>query len=123
MKPYKNLKTVFVRGYEAPSFDWVFNIPFDVDEIVVKSFSIQETSVATSDLMFVLSCPLFNGPLLVTPPLPAEGGSTNFVNTQFPYQHQPINGSFTFTFSNIDYSAVSVTFSSIIVIQIVFIEY
>ena len=41
MKPYKNLKTFFVRGYEVPSFDWVFNIPFDVDEIVVKSFSIQ----------------------------------------------------------------------------------
>ena len=110
MKAYKNLKTVFVRGHEAPSFDWVFNIPFDVDEIVVKSFSIQETSILTADLMFVLSCPLFNGPLLVTPPLPHEGGSIIFVNTQFPYQHQPINGSFTFTFSNIDYSAVSVTF-------------
>ena len=126
-RPYKNLKTIFLNNDNAgTSFEKTINVPFNVDEIVVRSYTMIErdgTNVNTN--MSMLSSNLVNGPLVTTPPYAANETATHFINTLFKSQGIPINSEYTFNWTNIDLTTVDHpdTFSIAISIQMLFIEY
>ena len=126
-RPYKNLKTIFLNNDNAgTSFIKTIHIPFNVDEIVVRSYTMivkDETNPNTK--MSMLSSNLVNGPLVTTPPYAAGETAAHFINTIFKSQGIPINSEYSFNWSNIDLTTVDHpdTFSIAISIQMLFIEY
>jgi len=127
MKPYKNLKTVFISNDAVgTSFIKAIHVPFNVDEITVRSYTmiVRDATNPISN-MSMLSSNLVNGPLLTTPPYGAGETTTHFVNTPFKSQGIPINSEYAFNWSNIDLTTVEHpdTFSIAISIQMLFIEY
>ena len=126
-RPYKNLKTIFLNNDNVgTSFEKTINVPFNVDEIVVRSYTMIERDAANANInMSMLSSNLVNGSLLTTPPYAAGESATHFINTLFKSQGIPINTEYAFNWSNIDLTTVDHpdTFSIAISIQMLFIEY
>ena len=127
MKPYKNLKTVFLNNDNAgTSFEKTINVPFNVDEIVVRSYTMIERDGTNANTnMSMLSSNLVNGPLVTTPPYAAGETAAHFINTIFKSQGIPINSEYSFNWSNIDLTTVDHpdTFSIGISIHMLIIEY
>ena len=124
MKPYKNLKTVFISNDElGTSFSKLLSVTFNVDEIIVRSYTYREFD-ANTDLS-LLSSNLVNGPLLCQVVIPEDSALTTFVNTQFPGPGIPIQGEYSFNWSKPDLTSVDrpTTFRGDICIQMIFIEY
>jgi hypothetical protein len=125
MRPYKNMKTVFVSNLVAgTSFKQSINIPFNVDEISVRSFTFLELDDA-NDYLSVLKSTLVNGPMLTIGLFAAGTCTPVFVNTPFIGPHRPIQGEYTFEWLTADLTPVTQpnTFHNQISIQLVFIEY
>jgi len=126
-RPYKNLKTIFLNNNnDGTTFIKTINVPFNVDEIVVRSYTMIERDVTNNNTkMSMLSSNLVNGPLVTTPPYAANETATHFINTLFKSQGIPINSEYSFNWSNIDLTTVEYpdTFSIAISIQMLFIEY
>ena len=127
MKPYKNLKTVFISNDAVTtSFIKAIHVPFNVDEITVRSYTMIVRDATNENInMSMLSSNLVNGPLVTIPPYAAGETGVHFINTLFKSQGIPINSEYSFNWTNIDLSTVDYpdTFSISISIQMLFIEY
>lgn len=126
-RPYKNLKTIFINNADAgTSFEKNINVPFNVDEIVVRSYTMIERDATNVNVnMTMLTSGLVNGPLLTSPPYGVGESAVHFINTIFKSQGIPINSEYKFNWTNIDLTAVEFpnTFSISVSIQMLFIEY
>jgi hypothetical protein len=121
-RPYKNLKTVFIYNSVGNRFIKKINIPFNVDEIVLKSYTAHDRDTGNNQNISILACPLVMGPLLSV----SSGVEMSiFCNSQFIGPHTPIDSEFEFRWLQFDGSAIlePLTFEINIILQLVFIEY
>ena len=124
MKPYKNLKTVFISNDAVgTSFTKLLAVTFNVDEIIVRSYTYRELDA--NNEICILSSNLVNGPLLCQTLLTQNDALTTFVNTQFPGPGIPLQGEYTFNWTKTNLTSVDepTTFRGDICIQMLFIEY
>jgi hypothetical protein len=121
-RPYKNLKTVFIVNGAGYEFQKNINVPFNVNEIVLKSYTARDYDAVDNPNMSILTSPLVNGTLLS---VNSGIDMPVFVNSQFIGPHTPINGTFNFRWYQLDGSELidRNNFELNIVFQLVFIEY
>lgn len=123
MKPYKNIKTVFVNNNVAGAeFTNYLNIPFPVDEIQMKGYTYKDLDGTNNNNLGSLTTNLVNGQVLT-----ARGntGVNVAISSIFKGPEQPIQGEYVFRWNKIDGSSVQApgTFHINISICFVFIEY
>ena len=107
MASYRNLKNVVLSTQAAThEFTYLFDVPFPVDQIIVRMYSYTDKSTVDTNVhMCVLRSDLVSGNIVAT--MLDNAGTHVFMHSQFPGIHQSMQGSYTFRFTQLDGSQVS----------------
>ena len=131
-RPYKNLKTVFIKSPGVAGkygFSKFINVPFDVDELVVQS-----VSAFNHDCTVNWVSPIGEHILISSNILPEEKdlvvlypeeSQARITHSRFAMKQQPVIGNFNFLYTLLDGSEViePITFKVSVVVELLFIQY